>query len=337
MGHHIRCSFHKRSNSEGSTMIKFEDILSEYKTHHREGGISHFPKEYVTGYPKQSNFSYNYIAPKFDVVRREPFMEVELDRSCLAVYEGGMVRLHFGYDLPYKKGQDDIKTLNDFGLNIHSTRYIDASDFSLPDPLVQQGEIFKGTKPVFRKAHICNGDIFVINKGKAYLRNNNYRNEAIQWENGEVGGVGEWTVTPPDKAKRKIARRVLKKLSDDMASVFGFVYDERRKYLKDTNSDVAYHHIFTQWQGYGCKREVAELLASNPDPKHMFERALFILSADKKTINESYEFDRLAFTTLQVLYLQERNLVPSDIMRHFTHVNEINTHPYLIVNKEEKK
>lgn len=121
-----------------------------------------------------------------------------------------------------------------------------------------------------------------------------------------------------------------------MASVFGFVYDERRKYLKDTNPDVAYHSIFTQWQGYGCKREAAELLASNPDPKHMFERALFILSADRKTIDRAEDFDKLAFVILQVLYLQERKLVPSDLMRHFTYINEINTHPYLIVNKEEK-
>ena len=321
-------------------MIKFEDILSEYKTHHRAGDISHFHKAYVSSFRTQSNFPRSYIAPKFDIVRREPFMEVELDWSCLAVYEGGMVRLHFGGYLPYKKGQDDIKKLNDFGLNIHSTRYIDASDFSLPDPLVQQGEIFKVTKPVFRKAHICDGDIFVINKGKAYLRNNTYRGntyrgEAIQWENGEVGGVGEWTVSPPDKAKRKIARRVLKKLSDDMASVFGFVYDERRKYLKDLNSS-ALHPVFTLWQGAAFKREVAELLVSDPDPKHMFERALFILSADNETIDGAEKFDKLAFATLQVLHLQERNLVPSNITRHFTHINEINTHPYLIVNKEEK-
>ena len=328
-------------------MIKFEDVLSEYKNQRTVwiNNISHFHKEYVSGFRTQSTFSYSYIAPKFDVVRREPFMEVELDRSCLAVYEGGMVRLHFGDYLPYKKGQDDIKKLNDFGLNIHSTRYIDSSDFSLPDPLVQQGEIFKGTKPVFRKAHICDGDIFVINKGKAYLRNNTYRGntyrgEAIQWENGEVGGVGEWIVSPPDKAKRKIARRVIKKLSDDMASVFGFVYEERRKYLKDLNMTAqyssAFHPVFTMWQGAACKREVAELLVSDPDPKHMFERALFILSADNETIDGAEKFDKLAFATLQVLHLQERRRVPSNIMRHFTHINEINTHPYLIVNKEEK-
>jgi hypothetical protein len=299
-------------------MINFETLVSEYKNQPTRTW-EHTPRYWSSpeGY---------YLAPKYDVVRREPFIEVGLERCYLAVFEGGLIRLKYsGHLLPYKHGQEDLKVLNRFGLNIHSTRYIDSSDFSLPDPLVQQGEIFKGKKPVFKKAHISNGAIFVINKGKAYLGrpSSKYgRDGQIEWENGEVGGVKDWTTSPPDRPKRAAARKLLGEIKD-LLPAFGFMHDERLKYLRSEGRRV--------WRMIEpLSSEVTELLDTAPEAQFLFERAMVVLGQDHN--QDSDVIDLLAFGIFMNMHT---SYAQKSLIDRFSHFNEEHKYPYLIVKEKE--
>jgi hypothetical protein len=317
-------------------MINFEMLVSEYKDCYSTV-TEHTPRVRGPGY---------YLIPKYDVLRQEPFIDVGLTRGSLAVFEGGLIRLKYlAQDLPYKVGQEDLNILNRFGLNIHSTRYIDSSDFSLPDPLVQQEEIFKkGKKPAFKKAHISNGAIFVINKGMAYLgttRGHGWEGQ-IEWENGEVGGVGGWTTTVPDRPKRAAARKLLGEVKD-LLPAFGFMYDERLKYLRSEGLREGDYKL--RWNQRELQvRHVMELLDDAPEAQFLFERAMVVLGQEDKItqVIESTKLtparvrcdvsDLLAFDIFRTMH---RSHAPKSLIDRYTRFNESHTHPHLIVKDKE--
>ncbi len=311
-------------------MINFETLVSEYKNTKHEIMSEHAPRHWSLG--SVDTESGYYLVPKYDVVRREPFINVGLTRGSLAVFEGGLIRLKYrARVLPYKDGQEDLKILNSFGLNIHSTRYIDSSDFSLPDPLVQQGEIFKvKAKPVFKKAHISNGAIFVINKGKAYLgrRYQHGWEGQIEWENGEVGGVEGWTTSIPDRPKRAAARKLLGEVKD-LLPAFGFMHDERLKYLRSEG-----RRVWRQRDLYFP--EVMELLDTAPDAQFLFERAMIVLGQDwGRTIvktSDDNSIDMLSFDIFRSMYT---SYAQKSLIDRYAQFNEKHSYPYLIVKEKE--